>query len=347
MSSPPLPATMPALVAVGGAAVVESRALPVPRAGEVLVRVTGSAVNRADTLQRRGLYDPPPGVTDVLGLELTGVVAALGPPAPPGAPPALPGVAAVGARVMALVAGGGNAGYAAVPACHLLPVPPAWTTAVASAVPETFLTAFQLLHLVAAVRPGDIVLVHAAGSGVGTAAVQLARLAGATVIAVAGTDAKLAVAKSLGAAAGVNYKADPDGWPAAVLAATPGARGVDVILDPVGGSFWAGNAHVLALDGTWVLYGSLGGSKVEGALFAALMRKRARLLATTLRGRSLEYKAALVARFAADALPALARGEVAPVVDSAFALADGAAAHARMESNESTGKILLTLPGDE
>jgi tumor protein p53-inducible protein 3 len=335
-----VPTHMRAVVAKNARCVVEERPVPVLKPGEVLVKTVYSAINRADTLQRKGQYPPPPGVTDILGLELAGEVVAY---APGGAlPPTAPEVVAPGARVMALLSGGGNAEYAAVPAAHLLPVPPSLSWRDAGAVPETWLTAFQLLHLVAGVRAGQSVLIHAAGSGVGTAAVQLAAAAGCIVFAVAGTDDKLAVARRLGAAHGFNYKADA-AWPAAVVASSPGRGGVDVVLDPVGGSFWRGNADALALDGTWVLYGSMGGGSVEGGLLAQILRKRIKMVGTTLRSRTDGYKAELTARFVREALPLLASGAAAPVVDSEFPLAEAQAAHERMESNANTGKILLHM----
>lgn len=255
-------ATMRAVVAEHGRCVVATRAVPALRPREVLLRVAYTAINRADTLQRRGLYPPPPGCTDILGLEAAGTVAALGPGCARGL--------AAGARVMALLAGGGNAEFVAVHEDHLLPVPAGMPLRTAAAVPETWLTAFQLLFLVGGLQANESVLVHAAGSGVGTAAVQLAAGAGARPIAVAGTDAKLAVARRLGALAGVNYKATP-AFSAAVAAAAPG--GAQLILDPVGASFCAENAASLAVDGRWVLYGSMGGLALpEGSTLLAQVR---------------------------------------------------------------------------
>ena len=196
-------AHMRAVVAVDGHAVLVERPPPVPRDGELLVRVAYTAINRADTLQRKGKYDPPPGATDVLGLEAAGTVV--------GAGAGCAGRFPVGSRVMALLGGGGNADLVVVREDHVLPVSDGMDLRTAAAIPETWLTAFQLLRLVGHVATGDTVLVHAAGSGVGTAAVQLAaRVFGATVIAVAGADDKLAVAAQLGAAHGVNYKTTPD-----------------------------------------------------------------------------------------------------------------------------------------
>lgn len=338
--------TMRAIVAKNGACSLEMRPLPTAAQGECLVRVAYSAINRADTLQRKGQYPPPPGVTDILGLELAGEVVSYNPPSVHGSGVPLPAVTRPGARVMALVGGGGNAEYAAVHASHLLPVPEGMSLRTAGAIPETWLTAYQLLHLVARLQKGERVLIHAAGSGVGTAAVQLAKAAGCTVYAVAGTDEKLAVARGLGADYTFNYKSNPTGWQADALASTPnGTAGVHVILDPVGGSFWRANAEAIGMDGRWVLYGSMGGVSVDGGLFATILRKRVQLLGTTLRARSDAYKAELTAAFARDALPLLASGAVQPVIDSEYALEEAQAAHERMESNVNTGKILLTVQG--
>ena len=352
-----LPPTMRGVVASAGRCAL-SGALPLPalRPHELLLRVAYSAINRADTLQRLGKYSPPPGASQVLGLEAAGIVVAHGAAVGAAAPP-------VGARAMALLSGGGNAEFVACDWRHAMAVPERLSLREAAAIPETFLTAFQLLHLVGRAQPGEAVVVHAAGSGVGTAAVQLAAAHGLRVVAVAGAEAKLATARRLGAAAAVNYKESKD-WAADVLAAiaalppAPGSSGgggggggaggggADLILDPVGASFWECNARALAVDGRWVLYGSLGGSAVEGPLFARLMAKRAQLLATTLRNRSDDYKAALVAAFAERALPGLAAGALAPVIDAEFELADAQAAHERMESDVGNGKILLRVFGE-
>ena len=334
----PVEATMRAILAAGGRCALSQSSVPAPRAGELLLRVAYSAINRADTLQRGGKYPPPPGASPVLGLEAAGVVVAHGEGVAAGALP-------VGARAMALLSGGGNAEYVAFPSAHALPVPASLSLREAAAVPEVFLTAFQLLFLVAHARKGESVIVHAAGSGVGTAAVQLAAARGLHVVAVAGADAKLARCRELGAAAVVNYKTSSD-WSAEAKAATLGGRGADVILDPVGASFWKANADAIALDGRWVLFGSLGGTVVEGPLFAKLMQKRVQLLASTLRTRSDAYKAELVAAFAAEALPLIADGRAKPVIDREFLLEDAQLAHEYMETDANIGKILLKVGGE-
>ena len=305
--------------------------------GEILLKVAWSAVNRADTLQRTGKYPPPPGASEVLGLEASGIVTAVA---------ANVTSPAVGDRAMALLSGGGNADYVICQANQTMPVPSGMSLRTAGAIPETWLTAFQLLFLVANGKSGESVVIHAAGSGVGTAAVQLAASRGLFVIAVAGSDKKLEVARALGASALVNYKTSAD-WAAEVKSHTPGGKGVDIILDPVGGSFWKSNAEIANVDARWVLYGSLGGVLIEGPLFGKLMQKRIQLLSTTLRSRSNEYKAALVAAFTKEALPLLASKKVAPVIDREFPIEDTNDAHIYMESNENIGKILIKVSGEE
>ena len=347
---------MRAILPSGGLCKLVERSLPPVAAGQVLLRVAWSAVNRADTLQRRGLYPAPPGASDLLGLEAVGVVVRHG-----------EGVAApaAGARLMALLPGGGNAEYVAVSPLHCLAVPASMTLREAAAIPETWLTAFQLLFVegvasrvglegspLQGALAGTVVVVHAAGSGVGTAAVQLAVAAGATVVAVAGSEEKLAACAALGAARGVNYKAGGEPGFAARLREACGAGGANLILDPVGASFTAANAEALALDGTWVLYGSMGGLKLSSdaaaadGLLGAILRKRARLVGTTLRNRSGDYKAALVDRFSQAALPLLASGVLKPVIHAELPLEDTDKAHALMEGNETIGKIILRVSGE-
>jgi tumor protein p53-inducible protein 3 len=339
---------------------VAERPVPSPSPSQLLLRVAWSAVNRADTLQRRELYPAPAGAPEWLGLEAVGVVVARG-----GGAASAGGAPALGARVMALLPGGGNAEYVTVEHTHVLPVPPSLTLRDAAAIPETWLTAFQLLFIVDAPLftktggglpslAGRTVVVHAAGSGVGTAAVQLAAAAGARVVAVAGAGEKLAAAARLGAAEGVDYKAEPATFGARLAAAATrgGGGGAALILDPVGAPFAAANIDALAPDGTWVLYGSLGGLRLSespaasDALLGALLRKRGRLVGTTLRNRSDEYKAALVARFREEALPLLESGALRAVVHAEFPLERTGEAHALMESNATLGKILLRVSGE-
>lgn len=250
----------------------------------------------------------------------------------------------VGDKVMALLAGGGNAEYVPVHAGHIMRVPDSLTMREAGGTPETWLTAFQLLHLLAQVQAGDRVLIYAAGSGVGTAATQLAVRAGATVFAVAGSDDKLHTAASLGAAHVANYKSDPD-WSDHLLAASDGG-GVDVVLDCVGGSFAEHTMKLLAPDSRWVVFGLMGGPQLEGPALGVILRKRVQVMGTTLRARSDEYKTALVAAFTKSALHALGDG-LQVVVDRALPLAEINEAHAIMGRNENKGKIVLHVFGDE
>ncbi|XP_072506936.1 quinone oxidoreductase PIG3 isoform X1 [Notamacropus eugenii] len=310
-------------------------AKPEPGPGEVLVKVAASALNRADVLQRQGQYNPPTGASDILGLEASGHVAKVGPgcqgPWKPGHP------------VMALLAGGGQAEYVTVPEGHLMPVPTGLTLIQAAAIPEAWLTAFQLLHLIGQVKAGETVLVHAGSSGVGTAAVQLVRHAGAIPLVTAGSLDKIKIAEKLGAAAGFNYK-ETD-FSEAVLEFTKGA-GANLILDCVGGSYWEKNVACLAQDGRWVLYGLLGGAEVHGQLLSKLLAKRGSLLTSLLRSRDEKYKAELVAAFTQRILPHFAQdgpGALRPVVDSVYPLRQVAEAHVYMEQNRNLGKIVLEV----
>ena len=303
---------------------------PAPGAGEVLVRVRATALNRADLLQREGKYPPPPGASDVLGLELAGEVAEAG-----------PGVTALapGDRVCALLAGGGYAEYAVVPAALCLRLPDALTFEDAAALPEAFLTAFQALVLLADTQPGDHVLVHAGASGVGTAAVQLARLLGAHAHATASAPKHDAL-RALGAATTIDYRTEE--FDVRVLEAT-GGHGADVVLDVIGGAYVAANLRALARDGRWVLLATMGGAVAEALDLRALMAKRLTLFATTLRGRSLGYKARLTERFRAEAWPAVADGRLRPVVDAVLPWTEAAEAHRRMAANANVGKIVLRV----
>ena len=244
---------------------------------------------------------------------------------------------------MALLGGGGHAEYVAAHAHHLLPVPAALTMPEAAALPEVWLTAFQLLHLVAGgVKPGQTVLIHAGGSGVGTAAVQLVRLAGGRSMVTAGSQQKIDTALSLGAEKGVNYKTED--FATSVGEWTEG-KGVDIILDCVGGSYAMKNVTSLAVDGRWVLYGLMGGVEVQGPVLAGMLRKRGSLLATTLRSRSTGYKAELVKRFREECLAGFDGKDapLKPIVDSVMDISEIVQAHQKMEENKNNGKIVLTF----
>ncbi|XP_055015592.1 quinone oxidoreductase PIG3 isoform X2 [Boleophthalmus pectinirostris] len=323
----------------GGPETLQIRTIPRPEPGpgEVLVRVHSTALNRADLLQRRGRYPPPPGESEILGLEVSGTVEAIGPGVKSRFKPS--------ERVMALLGGGGYAEFVKVPEDLLLPVPPNLSLSEAAAIPEAWLTAFQLLHFVARVQEGEVVLVHAGASGVGCAAVQLVRLFKAVPLVTAGTQEKLTLAKSLGAAQGFNYREDD--YVKEVHHFTAG-RGADVILDCIGGSSWEQNVSCVAVDGRWVLYGTLGGSTVNGDLLKRLLSKRGQLLCSLLRSRSLQYKSSLIRSFSSLVLPHFsAPGPLRPVIDSEFSLERVAEAHSHMEANKNMGKIILNIVPEE
>ncbi|KAL0969807.1 hypothetical protein UPYG_G00232550 [Umbra pygmaea] len=310
---------------------------PQPKEGQVLIRVHATALNRADTLQRKGLYPAPPGESEILGLEAAGTVATVG--------PGVKGCWKQGDQVMALLAGGGYAEYAVVPEELLMVIPPQLTLSQAAAIPEAWLTAFQLLHFVAHVKEGEIVVVHAGASGVGTAAVQLIRLAGAIPIVTAGSSEKLQMAETLGAASGFNYKQED--FSEKVHNFTAG-RGADIILDCIGGSNWERNIGCLATDGRWVLYGCMGGKTVNGDILGKLLSKRGQLLCSLLRSRSLQYKADLVKAFSEKALPHFSDANTSPcllrpVIDRTFSLEQIAEAHIHMEANHNIGKIVINV----
>ncbi len=308
---------------------LESVADPVPGDGEVLVDVSTSGVNRADLLQRRGAYPAPPGAPqDIPGLEFAGTVAGVG-----------PGVArwAEGDAVMGIVAGGGYAERVVVHESVAVSVPDSLDLATAGAVPEVFMTAFDAVFLQADLKAGETLLIHAVGSGVGTAAVQLARRAGARTIGTSRTGAKLEEARALGLEAGI---VGDESWADRVLDQTDG-RGADVILDLVGGPYLAGNQKVLAPRGRHVVVGVPGGARAEVDL-RELMARRGRIMGTVLRARPLAEKAELARRFTEDVVPGLAEGSLRPVIDRILPAAQAPEAHRAMERNENFGKILLS-----
>lgn len=302
---------------------------PVPGPQDVLVAVHATALNRADLLQRRGRYSGPPGTRDdVPGLEMAGVIEAVG--------EQVVGWH-VGDRVMALLGGGGYGSKVVVHERLVMPVPERLSLEEAAAIPEVFLTAFDALFLQCELQPGESVLIHAVGSGVGTAATQIARAAGCRVFGTAGSAEKLDGARALGLDVGIDYHSEEF---AAVVARETGGRGVDVILDVIGASYWAANMASLALLGRMVVVGTMGGAKVEVDL-SALTGKRLRVHGTTLRARPLEQKAAVTQAFVRRVLPQIERGIVRPVIDCVYPLSEVSAAHARMEANANFGKIVL------
>jgi putative PIG3 family NAD(P)H quinone oxidoreductase len=294
--------------------------------------VRATALNRADTLQRRGSYPPPPGASDILGMEMAGEILEVGADCGPEFQP--------GQKVMALLPGGGYAEQVTIPARMALPVPANMSFEQAAALPEACLTAYMNLFMLGELKAGGSVLVHAAGSGVGTIAIQLARAIGATVLATAGSEAKLETARQLGADVTLNYKTQPafSQW---VLENT-GGNGVDVILDFVGGPYLTENLQSLAMYGRLVLIGQLGGGKAEIDL-GLVMRKRLHILGTTLRARTPEFKIELTRQFKEFGLPLIEQGKLVAVIDRVFELAEAAEAHRYMESNANTGKIILKV----
>lgn len=316
----------------GGPEVLKLGDAPTPEAGpgELLVRVRAAGVNRADLQQREGKYPPPPGASDILGLEVAGEITAVG-----------AGVSGwqSGARVMALLPGGGYAEYAAIPAAMAMPLPDNLSFEHAAGIPEAFLTAHLALFPLGDLTAGQAVLIHAGASGVGTAAIQLAKEAGATVFATAGTDEKTAACLALGATAAINYRTED--FAARVKELTDGA-GVALILDFIGVDYWERNLAVLAMEGRIIVISTLSGGNVAMNL-GALMGKRAQVIGTTLRGRPLGQKTALTRAFATFALHRFASGRVQPVIDTIYPLAHAAEAHRRMASNANIGKLILRV----
>ncbi|HFD15017.1 MAG TPA: NAD(P)H-quinone oxidoreductase [Rhodospirillales bacterium] len=308
--------------------VPERMPTPVPGEGELLIRVAAAGVNRPDVLQRKGAYPPPPGASELPGLEVAGKVVALG-----------PGTRRfrVGDEVCALLAGGGYAEYGTAPEPQVLPVPRGLSPIEAAALPETFFTVWTNLFERGRLAAGETVLVHGGSSGIGTTAIQLARAFGARVFTTVGNTEKARVCRELGAERAILYREEDF---VEVVKEATGGRGVDVILDMVGGDYVPRNLKSLALEGRLVQIAWLGGSRVE-ADFARLMVKRLTWTGSTLRPRSVEEKGRIARALEEKVWPLLERGEVRPVVHRLFPLEEAAAAHALMESSTHIGKILL------
>ncbi len=307
-----------------------TRPVPEPSAGEVLIRVAAAGVNRPDVLQRQGNYPPPPGASDIPGLEIAGTVVALGPEV---------SELVLGDRVTALVTGGGYAEYCAAPVPQCLPIPKGLSAVEAAGMPETFFTVWTNVFDRGRLQAGEAFLVHGGSSGIGTTAIQLAKAFGARVFATAGSAEKCRACEALGAERAVNYREED--FVEAVKAATEGA-GVDVILDMVGGDYIQRNISALAPDGRLCSIAFLGGSKAE-VDFLPMMLKRITISGSTLRARSVEFKGAIARNLKAKVWPLVEAGRVKPVVHATFPLAEAAGAHALMESSHHIGKIVLTL----
>jgi len=303
------------------------RPTPVPAADEVLIRVAAAGVNRPDVFQRRGHYAPPPGASDIPGLEVSGVVEAVGPGAH----------WRVGDAVCALVTGGGYAEYCVAPAPQCLPVPRGMPIPTAAAIPETFFTVWTNVFQRGRLQPNESILVHGGSSGIGTTAIQLAKARGSRVFATAGSAEKCAACERLGAERCINYR-DED-FLAAVRALT-GGRGVDVILDMVGGDYFARNIDALAVEGRLVEIATLHGVKAEVNIQAVMVR-RLTITGSTLRPRPVADKAAIASELQQQVWPLLESGAVAPIIHATFPLRDAAQAHRVMESSSHIGKLLL------
>lgn len=308
----------------------EERPVPKPRAGEILVRVRAAGVNRPDVAQRKGVYPPPPGASELPGLEVAGEVAALGADVKRWR---------VGDRVTALTPGGGYAEFCLTHETNALPVPHGFTFSEAAAIPETFFTVWHNVFERGALKEGETFLVHGGSSGIGTAAIQLATAFGATVFATAGSADKCAACEKLGARRAINYREED--FVAVVKEATEG-RGADVVLDMVGGDYLDRNFAVAAEDGRLVQIALMGGAKATADL-ARLMRKRLTLTGSTLRPRSNAFKGRIATELEAHVWPLLAARKVAPVMDMIFPLKEAWRAHERMEDGGHIGKIVLDV----
>ncbi|QEE47968.1 NAD(P)H-quinone oxidoreductase [Rhizobium sp. WL3] len=305
--------------------------LPVPRLGEVLVKVEAAGVNRPDVAQRQGAYPPPKDASPILGLEIAGEIVALG-----------EGVTdfEIGDRICALANGGGYAEYCTVPATQALPFPKGYDAVKAAALPETFFTVWANLFQMAGLTEGETVLIHGGSSGIGTTAIQLAKAFGAKVYTTAGSAEKCAACMDLGAVRAINYKAED--FVEIVKEETQG-RGVDVVLDMIGAAYFDRNLQALAKDGCLSIIAFLGGSTVEKANLAPIMVKRLTVTGSTMRPRTAEEKRAIRDDLMTQVWPRLERGEVAPVIHAVLPFDEVVEAHRLMESSEHIGKIVLRV----
>lgn len=333
-----MPDTLPAVMRAieittpGGPEVLKlaQRPLPKPAAGEVLVKVQAAGVNRPDVMQRKGSYPPPPGITDIPGLEIAGTVAALG-----------EGVTGwnVGDALCALVAGGGYAEYCVVPGPQCLPIPKGLTAVEAAAIPETLFTVWDNIFTRGRLKPGEWLLVHGGSSGIGTTAIQLAHAIGAKVLVTAGSAEKCDACRELGADVAVNYR-DQDFVEAAKQAT--GGKGVDVVLDIVGGDYVSRNLNALAFGGRLIQIAIQKGTKAEIPVHLILV-KQIMFTGSTLRARPVAEKGAIARILKQDAWPLIEAGKVRPVIHATFPLDRAADAHALMDTSAHIGKIVLTI----
>ncbi len=332
MSALPVDMTAIAIREPGGPEVLtpQTRPLPVPGPDEILVRVAAAGVNRPDVMQRKGQYAPPPGITDIPGLEIAGVVAAIG---------ANVSMHSMGDKVTALVPGGGYAEFCVVHETNALPVPKALSLVQAAAIPETFFTVWSNVFDRGRLADGETLLVHGGSSGIGTTAIQLGKAFGARVIVTAGSAEKCAACETLGADLAINYREED--FVERVKEAT-GGQGADVILDMIGGDYVARNYQAAAEEGRIVQIATQNGVRADVNILPLLV-KRLTHTGSTLRARAPSFKAAIAHSLHERVWPLLEAGKVAPVIDSTFPLEEAAKAHARMDSSSHVGKIVLTV----
>ncbi len=309
---------------------VAARPDPVPAADEVLIRVAAAGVNRPDVIQRSGGYPPPPGASDIPGLEVAGTIVAAG---------AHVTAWHAGDEVCALLAGGGYATMCVAPALQCLPIPAGVDAATAAAIPETFFTVWTNVFERGRLQAGESLLVHGGSSGIGTTAIQMAAARGARVFTTAGSDEKCRACLALGAEHAINYRTADF---VAEIRRLTGNRGVDVVLDIVGGDYVGRSLSVMAMDGRLVEIGFMGGTATAAVDFGKVLSKRLTITGSTLRPRSAAEKGAIAAALHREVWPLLERGTLAPVISRRFPLAEAAAAHRALESGEHIGKIVLT-----
>jgi len=307
------------------------RSQPVPAVGEVLIKVAATGVNRPDVAQRMGAYPPPPGASDLPGLEVAGEIVG--------------GDAEkfgwkMGDQVCALLTGGGYAEYCVAPAQQCLPIPKGLSLIEAAGLPETFFTVWSNVFDRARLQPGESLLVHGGASGIGTTAIQLATALGSTVIATAGSEARVRAGEALGAVRGINYRTED--FVDVVKTITDG-QGVNVVLDMVAGDYTARNIQCLADDGRLVIISMLGGNQAQIDCWQ-IMRRRLTITGSTLRARSVAFKAQIAQALRSAVWPLLEQGRIKPVIHATLPLADAAQAHAMMQASEHVGKIILTMP---